>query len=319
MRCSIKLAIVFSCTVVLSACAGGASQGAYTIHPIPNGHVLLVPNLIGGTAGWCMAIGWHDATEGSGACAAPPVSTGPIIAQTCESDQAKYNVYALTTSDVAAVSLSGSASLVRTVDNRTLPHGVRAVSVEVVRHEGRPNACPKVVAFGPGKNLIRAGGKRSAPLVFTLPGRQHWARPSEARPKGLCRLAADDLPRRIIPDSGNVATRVVPYRGSLGKALLSCADIVYIYKGDHRLTSAVLLNASHPGTTPPDLRGMMPVPGQRGIFESPGVEGERVARRIPGAWLVVEEEDDIGLRVPIEILQHMSATIRVPSRRGGMT
>jgi hypothetical protein len=36
------------------------------------------------------------------------------------------------------------------------------------------------------------------------------------------------------------------------------------------------------------------------------------ARRIPGAWLVVEEEDRIGFRVPVELLEDLRATIPRP-------
>jgi hypothetical protein len=73
----------------------------------------------------------------------------------------------------------------------------------------------------------------------------------------------------------------------------------------------VLLDVSHPGSTPPSLPGMQPLAGHPGIFEAPGAEGERAARRIPGAWLVVEEEDRIGLRVPVELLEHLRATIHL--------
>jgi hypothetical protein len=72
----------------------------------------------------------------------------------------------------------------------------------------------------------------------------------------------------------------------------------------------VLLNASHPGATPPPLPGMKPLAEHRGIFYAPGCEGETAALRIPGAWLVVEEEDDIGLKVPVELLKSLRATIR---------
>lgn len=106
---------------------------------------------------------------------------------------------------------------------------------------------------------------------------------------------------------GDVATQIRHYGGLLGGALLSCVDMVYIYHEEHHLTSAVLLNASHPGATPPPLPAMKPLAGHPGIFETPGFGSEIVARRIPGAWIVVEEEDNIGLRVPVELLKDLRA------------
>jgi hypothetical protein len=53
------------------------------------------------------------------------------------------------------------------------------------------------------------------------------------------------------------------------------------------------------------------VAGHPGIFEAPRAEGEIAARRIPGAWIVVEEEDHIGLHVPVELLEHLRATIQL--------
>jgi hypothetical protein len=51
--------------------------------------------------------------------------------------------------------------------------------------------------------------------------------------------------------------------------------------------------------------------GHPGIFEALGSSGRKAARRIPGAWIVVEEEDMIGLGVPVELLEHLRATIHL--------
>lgn len=56
---------------------------------------------------------------------------------------------------------------------------------------------------------------------------------------------------------------------------------------------------------------MKPLAGHPGIFEAPGSEGEIAARPITGAWLVVEEQDDIDLKVPVELLKSLQATIRL--------
>lgn len=108
-----------------------------------------------------------------------------------------------------------------------------------------------------------------------------------------------------------VATVIRPENGLVGQALESCVDITYFYLGEHALTTAVLLSASHPGAMSPALPGMKPLAGHAGIFEAPGDGNEMAARRIPGAWLVVEENDEIGLRVPVELLEHLRATIHL--------
>jgi hypothetical protein len=56
---------------------------------------------------------------------------------------------------------------------------------------------------------------------------------------------------------------------------------------------------------------MRALTGHPGIFTALGGEGVRVARRIPGAWLVVEESDQIGLAVPLLLLDSLSAEINL--------
>lgn len=56
---------------------------------------------------------------------------------------------------------------------------------------------------------------------------------------------------------------------------------------------------------------MKPLAGHSGIFEAPGDGNEMAARRIPGAWLVAEENDDIGLQVPLALLEHLRAKVHL--------
>lgn len=206
-------------------------------------------------------------------------------------------MYALTTSRVRAVSFDGGAPI-PTSTNATLPDGLRSVAVEIRDQEGRapPNiqgVCPRVTPLNAKLEPIRHRGKPGTPLDFKLPGTLHWERPK--RPAhGACQLRATHLPPETSARWGSVATLIRPYRGLIGRALLSCVDIDYFYLEEHALDSAVLLDAAHPGATPPPLPGMKPLPGHPGIFQAPGSEGERVARRIPGVWLVVEENDEIS-------------------------
>lgn len=230
----------------------------------------------------------------------------------CEEDETRIDTYALTTSEVAAVSVAGGMPI-PTTTNSTLPDGLRAAAVEVLRHNGRPSIerhCPRLTPLDAHGKPIGRKGKPGQPQTFRLPGTRKWEAPARP-PSGVCELTHTQLPRETVAYEGDVATRIRPYHGLLGRALLSCADTVFISHEEHHLTSAVLLSASHSGITPPPLPGMKPLGGHPGVFAAPGWEGETAARRIPGAWLVVEEEDDIGLKVPVELLESLRATIRL--------
>jgi hypothetical protein len=308
------------CAIGVSGCSHSDAHSAYVSRPAPNGHVLLVPELQGGWAGWCVATGYRIATKGSSGCGeATTTSTGPIFDEAgCEESETAIQIYALTTSEVAAVSVYGGPPI-PTTTNSTLPGGMRAAAVEVIRHDGKPNIkgggalCPRLTPLDAQGRPARGTGGRSKPQVVGLPGNLHWEEP--ARPsKGDCGLTVTRLPGQTVAVEGNVATRIGQrrsYRGLLGRAFLSCMDTIYVYHKEHHLTAAVLLNESHPGATPPPLPAVKPLAGHPGIFEAPGAEGELAARRVPGAWLVVEEEDRIGLRVPIELLEDLHATIRL--------
>jgi hypothetical protein len=251
-------------------------------------------------------------------------STGPILTeQSCDESETGIQLYALTTSEVAAVSVYGGTPM-PTTTNATLPDGLRAAAIEVLRHNGHPSIgphCPRMTPLDADGEPIRDMGKRAARLRFRkrLPGTREWDTgvPGQhpgwnaRRPaRGACELNATQLPRETSARWGNVATVIRPERGLVGQALMSCVDTTYFYLEEHALTAAVLLNASHPGATPPPLPGMKPLAGHPGIFATPDSQ-EMAARRIPGAWLVVQEDDGIGLRVPVEPLESLRATIRL--------
>lgn len=315
-----RMTTALLCTVTASGCSHVAAHSAYVSRPVPNSHVLLVPELRGGWAGWCIATGYRTATEGSSGCGeATTTSPGPIFDEAgCTESETAIQIYALTTNEVAAVSVYGGPPI-PTTTNSTLPDGLRAAAVEVIRHNGKPNImgggalCPRLTPLDARGRPVRRTSGPARPQLVGLPGSLHWEAP--ARPsKGDCGLTVTRLPGQTRAVEGDVATRIRqirPYRGLLGRAFLSCVDTIYIYHKEHHLTAAVLLNESHPGATPPPLPDMKPLAGHMGIFETPGAGGERAARRIPGAWLVVEEEDRIGLRVPVELLERLHATIHL--------
>lgn len=306
------------------ASCSATAAGPYVSRLVPNSHVLLVPELRGGQAGWCLATSYRTATEGGSGCGGvTTTSTGPIIAeQGCDESETAMHLYGLTTSEVAAVSVYGGTPI-PTTTNATLPDGLRAAAVEVLRHNEHPSIghCPRMTPLDADGKPIRDTGKRAARLRFAkrLPGTKEWDRgvPGQhpgwnaRRPAhGACELSATQLPRETSARWGSVATVIRPETGLVGHALMSCVDTTYFYLEEHALTAAVLLNASHPGATPPPLPGMKPLVGHPGIFAAPDSQ-EMAARRIPGAWLVVQENDGIGLRVPVELLESLRATIRL--------
>jgi hypothetical protein len=282
-----------------------------------------------------MAVATSTARTGTTGCDVPRTSTGPIFAESCESSEAAIDVYLLTRGEVAAVSIAGGRTI-PTRANPTLPDGLRAAAIELIRHNGQPGlkfqlGCPPVTPLDARGAAIHRRGKRGAPLAMTLPGTEGWEVPSEASaqvcagpadksrracrlpqasPSGACELTATRLPAEITPRWGTVATQIRAYPNLLGHAFLSCVDTFYFYLGEHALDAAVLLDAAHPGATPPPLPEMKPLPGHPGFFQAPASEGEIAARRIPGAWLVVEENDEIGLSVPVELLESLQAAIK---------
>ncbi len=325
MRFLGRAAATLICTIAVSGCSHSAAHSAYVSRAVPISHVLLVPELHGGSAGWCLATSYQTTTEGGGGCMElTTTSAGPIVAEeSCDESETGIHLFAVTTSEVAGVSVYGGTPILTTT-YATLSDGLRVAAVEVVRHNGRPSIglhCPRLTPLDADGKPIRDTGKPAAPLGFAtkLPGTKEWDRgvPGEhpgwnaRRPAhGACELRAKQLPRETSARWGNVVTVIRPEKALVGQALLSCVDVTYFYLGEHALDAAVLLDASHPGATPPPLPDMKPLAGHPGMFEAPDSQ-EMVARRIPGAWLVVEENDGIGLRVPMELLEDLRATIRL--------
>ena len=115
MTFSVGAAMALTCAIAMPGCSGTADgiRGSYVSRPVPSGHVLLVPELLGGWAGWCVATGYKTTMESSAGCVeATTTSTGPIVAKVgCESDATKIDIYALTTGEVMSVSVYGGTQI----------------------------------------------------------------------------------------------------------------------------------------------------------------------------------------------------------------
>lgn len=266
--------------------------------------VYLAPQLEGGTAGWCMAIGDTRPDEGGSDCAVPATSTGPIFAQQCLVDQEGTDVFAFTKSNVAAIEIARHRPI-PTLANATLPNSLRAVAVEVQSTAGvsrhRSTRCLSPTPLNSKGDIIDERDAPGVPLEFRLPARR-WRSPAR-EPGGGCRITAK-AGSGVTAQWGSVAKGIRAYPQLIGNALLSCANVMYFnVREDRYFDVAVLVDAAHPGSEPAALRDMAPVSGHAGIGQLPGVEGEIVARRIPGAWLVVEESDRLGLATPLALLE----------------
>lgn len=311
-------------------------HGHYISRANRGAKVRLVATLDGGAAGWSVEtkIPQGRGGESSGA-GLPEASNGPIYAEGCQASPTVTSISVLTTRAVTAVSVAGGPPI-RTRTYPTLLDGLRAVVVELRGHAGQPQPgfrlpCPKLTPLDAQLRPLSRHGKPNKPLAITLPGKTGWlgkldsgrktcpvAPPSPVScvpaphpPAGACHLTASSPGPGITEQGGSIATRIEPALGLIGTTFLSCVDYDFFYEEEDRLDSAVLLNAQHPGAQPPSLPAMKPLAGHPGIFTTPGVEGERVARRIPGAWLVVEESDRIGLKIPLALLEALHPEINL--------
>ena len=114
----------------------------------------------------------------------------------------------------------------------------------------------------------------------------------------VCRLEKEGLPGLVF-EGGGLMSEIRPHRDIRGREFVGCVHANYLLD-NWPLKADVLLDAEHPGSTPAGLPLMRRLAGRPGISQGPGAVGELVARRIPGAWILVweGEGEDQRLRVP---------------------
>lgn len=326
-----------SVVVAAIVCAVGAASWSLAASPSGVGvgspravrdfEVRLVPPVKGGWVGWCSS--FRTAEGSSSGCPVVP-TPGSAIFDESWSGHAPPPVTvgaALTTSRVAAVSVNNGTPIPTRAES-TLPHGFRAVMVEIPGQEERqvqPGAgsspgCPSgsgsreapehCFAALPEYSFTPLDAKGAplprhepSPLKFGLPS-EFWKRPGHP-PRGVCRIAAEHL-RGLSAQWGHVVvTSIHGYPGIIGRAFLSCADTEY-YLDNWPLDAGVLLDARHPGTRPAPLPDMKAVPRHPGVFAAPGDGGMLVGRRVGNAWLVVDGGN--GVQQRLEVLARIHAT-----------
>jgi hypothetical protein len=316
-RMLLGLALIAVSALLLSGCSGSQLAGAASrtaasrslaTQVVSHEQVLLLPPVEGGLAGWCIAIK-------PGECRSAGVFRGPIVAQAGrgESPPAVRVGIVLTTSEVAAVSVDGGPAIPTHAD-AALPDHLRVAVVEV-RGEAPGFGVPSRLRFTPldakGDAIPQALELRGS-LVFAISGRR-WKKPANG-PQGSCQIQASRL-GGLVARGGFVAGRVKPDPGLILRPVLSCASTSYSLD-NWSLKADVLLDATHPGATPVSLPAMKPLPRHPGVFQAVGgtlgglgSHGQIVARRIPGAWLVVSEGS--GVQQRLTLLEHLRATVHL--------
>jgi hypothetical protein len=323
MLWSLVVAVATGCLLFAASCSQsarqsspvGVSRGTGT-QVVRNEEVLLVPPVEGGLAGWCIAVK-------SGECIAARAFRGPIVAETWSGygslplrNFVRKGIV-LTTSEVAAVAINGGRPIPTRAES-VLPYHLRAAIVEI--RGGSPQHVPGFNMPVPRPLRFTPLDSRREPIpretdgrgsfVFAIPG-QGWRSPAKA-PRGVCEIQARHLGGLMV-HGGFVVSRVKPDNGLIVRPVLSCVSASYSLRGSP-LVASVLLDATHPGSTPTPLPAMKPLPGHHGVFQAVGgalgglgSQGQILARRVPGAWLVVGEGS--GLQQRLTLLQHLSATV----------
>jgi len=292
------------CVFVVSSCS---ASSALIVRVIPNGEVALVPRVSAGWAGWCMAV----VDKGSSSCGSNR-AVNPIFSESWSAEGGATRGAALTTSEVMTVSVDGS----RPVPTRETSAvagvvGLRSVIVEIQSKKIRVDdnsAYPHFTPLNASGSVIRRSTTIGPPLGVSVPVRR-WQQPQHA-PTGVCELRTN-WPG-VSARWGKVTIEVKEsYPGLIGRPFLSCASTEY-FREQQPVEAGILLDASHPGTEPPPLPAMKAVSGHPGIFQAQGEsgEGQLLARRVPDAWLVVEEGGST-FDERLALLEHLRARVAV--------
>lgn len=318
-NCGLTVLGVVVSLLTVTACSYSHAANGRTSHVdsvtqvVRHEKVLLLPPIEGGVGGWCIA-------TKPGECSAARAFQGPIVAQV-NSGQGPPPVQVgivLVTSDVAGISVDGGPPI-PTRTELALPDHLRAAVVEIrdgpLENVPGFRVGPRSLNFTPLNSngaSIHKSARPNGSLVFAIPSRR-WRSPANP-PRGICEIGARHL-EGLIPQGGVVVSHVEPHTGLVAQPLLACVSIIYRFEGSLLLAS-VLLDATHPGSTPRPLPAMQPLAGHPGIFQAVGgafgglgSQGRILARRIAGAWLIVAEGS--GLRQRLTLLEHLRASVHL--------
>lgn len=275
--------------------------------------VFLSPAVEAGWAGWCVSV---EGTELSGSCA-DVRSRGPILAERWGRGVGGGGALdvGVTSSEVAAVSLSNGAVMPTHVEPG-LPGGLRVVVAKIA--DDSPATLDGVISHGftplnSKREQIRRANDQDRLLGYEVRS-EGWNSPATS-PHGICAISRTGI-GEIRAIRGGVVSEERSYRGLVGDAFVTCADTEYsLNDGKVALLAGMLVNASHPGTTPGALPQMKVLSGHDGIYEAPTEKGEIVARLTAGAWLFVASgpftKASVDMAQRLTLLEHLRATVHL--------
>lgn len=289
----------------------GAACGSTKVNPerqvAGRGQIVLMPNLMGGRGGWCM-MRLVDSASGTCPTFHMPIFegpfSGPVIVELWSggsSNETPVNeALILATSEVASVSFEGRAP-VATHASPLLPDHLRGALIELHLASPSLRRRPPVIALNAMGKPITQMRTPAPPLEFSVPSRS-WEG-SQRVSKGVCGVVISNL-RSLVFRGGRVMTAVRPHPDIRGREFVDCLSANYLL-GNWPIEINILLDAARPGSAPGPLPAMRPMAGHTGVFDGPGIEGDMVARRIHGGWLLVAKGEDLGQR--LSMLEHIRA------------
>ncbi|MGA9875622.1 MAG: hypothetical protein WBQ21_07425 [Solirubrobacteraceae bacterium] len=307
------------------AMTGGSSQAGSRLREVAiHERVVLLPSGEAGVGGWCLTtLGGSEGGETGCKTGESAASGGPIVAEKPQSHifvvgrgVPARTVIVLATSQVAAVSFEGYARVATHADV-LLPDHMRGAVLELRGRMGEGQTGElalralrmldsiKIIAWSRDGNPIAGTMAKAPALTFGVPSRS-WSRGQRVQ-RGVCGISVSGLDVSV--QQGMVMTAVRAHRDVRGREFVNCARLDYWLARKWFIGADVLLDAAHPGETPARLPGILPLSGHSGTFVGAGAGGRELARRIPGAWLLVTQGKDLAQR--LTLLEHLRATVHL--------
>jgi hypothetical protein len=215
--------------------------------------------------------------------------------------------FVLTSGSVAAVSVDGGAPI-PTIPAVWLPYELRSALYEIpglkpseLRASSEHRVRVVLTALNANDQPIHEVISARKPLPNPALETRSWEAPAPPA-RGVCQIAADRFPG-LTAESGGVVSVLRPLMGALAQPYLTCVNTKYTYRfsstDKSSLDSFMVLDAEHPRAEPEAMPAMVPVAGHPGVFQSRVTSRELVGRRVPGAWLLVEEGRDLQQRLTL--------------------
>jgi len=332
-----------------SSPAGGPSPAEFTKLTLLHGRAFIggqptlmgvTPSLQAGNVGVCVRVVGEGSCNGPLPSAAYPIYGGGEGFRAEEKVGPEGEIDAIFVAPTVAAMRVAHLGTFRAETAPGLPTGVK--QIVFYRPPGSrgsvlaPGMSPRVLQGfeharrGPAltETLLDGSGRPihlgKSPPTFTLPN-SYWQGSQAPPARGRCAMSST-LPG-VRTNWGQVADDIAPDRAVIEPAWLTCLHMWFTVGGTSYET-ALLLNASSPGSPPAMLWGAIPVPGHPGIVQIPAMERElhfrvprvtgrehtfwdvfippTVARRVGPAWLIVRDGNSLAQR--IAFLQSLDVT-----------